>query len=155
MDLTLSFPHISMTLLPVKSPLGPMTLGTSETGQPLQYMGPDYIHPRILKKTADTLAPPLFSLFSDSLSTGVLPASWKEAHVTPIYESGDRYSPASYRPTSLTSIPCKILERLIKKAMLTNLQRNKLISGLQRGFLPGSSCATNLLLYIDSLTYIV
>ena len=87
-----------------------------------------------------------------SLSTGVLPAAWKEAHVTPICKSGDRHSPASYRPISLTSIPCKILERLIKKAILTHLQRNELISDSQHGFLPGRSCTTNLLLYIDSLT---
>ena len=39
---------------------------------PYSAMGPDYIHPRILKEAADTLALPLFSLFSYSLSTGVL-----------------------------------------------------------------------------------
>ena len=119
---------------------------------PYSAMGPDYIHPCILKEAADTLGLPLLSLFSDSLSTGVLPAAWKEAHVTPIYKSGDRHSPASYRPISLTSIPCKILERLIKKAILTHLQRNELISDSQHGFLPGRSCTTNLLLYMDSLT---
>ena len=91
---------------------------------PYSAMGPDYIHPRILKEAADNLALPLFSLFSYSLSTGVLPATWKEAHVTLIYKSGDRHSPASYRPISLISIPCKILERLMKKASLTHLQRN-------------------------------
>ena len=82
---------------------------------PYSAMGPDDIHPRILKEAANVLALPLFSLFTDSLLTGVLPAAWKQAHVTPIYKSGDRHSPASYRPISLTSIPCKILERLIKK----------------------------------------
>ena len=84
--------------------------------------------------------------------SGVPPAAWKEAHVTPIYKSGDRHSPASYRPINLTSIPCKILERLIKKAILTHLQRNELISDLQHGFLPGRSCNTNFWLYMDSLT---
>ena len=119
---------------------------------PYSAMGPDYIHPRILKEAADTMALTPFSLFSDSLSTGVLPAAWKEAHVTLIYKSGDRHSPARYRLISLTSIPCKILERLIKKAILTHLQMNELISDSQHGFLPGRSCTTNLLLYIDSLT---
>ena len=70
-------------------------------------MGPDYIHPRILEEAVDTLALPLFSLFSYSLSTGVLPAAWKEAHVTPIYKYGDRHSLASYHPISLTTIPCR------------------------------------------------
>ena len=39
-------------------------------------MGPDYIHPRIPKEAADTLALPLFSLFSDSPSNGVIQAAW-------------------------------------------------------------------------------
>ena len=115
-------------------------------------MGPDNIHLRILKEAANVLALQLFSLFTDSLLTGVLPAAWKQAHVTPIYKSGDRHSPASYRPISLTSIPCKILERLFKKAILDHLQRNNLISHVQHGFLPGRSCSTNLLLFMDSLT---
>ena len=119
---------------------------------PYSAMGPDYIHPRILKEAADTLALPLLSLFSYSLSTGVLPAAGKEAHVTPIYKSGDRDSYTSYCPISFTSMPCKIVERLIKKAILTHLQRNELISDSQHGFLPGRSCTTNLLLYMDSLT---
>ena len=115
-------------------------------------MGPDYIHPRILKEAADYVALPLFSLFSDSLTTGVLPAAWKEAHVTPAYKSGDHHSPASYRPIRVTSIPIKILERLIKRAILTHLQRNNLFSDSQHGFLPGQFCTANQFLYVDSLT---
>ena len=72
--------------------------------------------------------------------------------MTPIYKSGDRHSPASYRFISLTSIPCKILERLIKKVIVDHLPRNNLISDMQHGFLPGRSCSTNLLLFMDSLT---
>ena len=60
---------------------------------------------RILKEAVDILALPLFSSFTDSLLTGVLPAAWKQAHMAPIYKSGDRHSPTRYRPISLTSIP--------------------------------------------------
>ena len=119
---------------------------------PYSAMGPDYIHPRMPKEAANVLALPLFSLFTDSLLAGVLPAAWKQAHVIPNYKSGDRHSPASYGPISLTSLPCEILERLIKKAILDHLQRNDLISDMQHGFLPGRSCSTNLLLFVDSLT---
>ena len=59
---------------------------------PYSAMGQSYIHPRILKKAADTLVLPLFTLFSNSLSTGALPAACKVAHVIPIYKSSDRYS---------------------------------------------------------------
>ena len=113
---------------------------------PYSVIGPDDIHPRILKEAADILALPLFSLFTDSLLTGVLPAAWKQANVTPIYKS------ASYCPINLTSIPCKILERLSKKLILNHLQGNNLISDMQHGFLPERSCYTNLLPFTDSLT---
>ena len=98
-----------------------VTFGVADVGKllkqvnPYSVMGPDYTHPRILKESADTPALPLFYLFSDSLSTGLLPAAWKEAQLTPIYKSGDLHSPASYRPISLTSIPWKTLERLKRR----------------------------------------
>ena len=119
---------------------------------PFCSMGPDEIHPRILKESAYELAGPFYTLFRQSLNSGSLPHSWKTAHITPIFKSGDRLSPTSYRPISLTSIPCKILERIIKTHMLNHLTRNNLIATEQHGFLPGKSCITNLLLFMDSLT---
>ena len=115
-------------------------------------MGPDGVHPRILKEAASALAPSLFSVYQGSLSTGVLPQCWKEAIVTPIFKKGSRHVPSSYRPISLTSIPCKIFERIIKTAILGHLLRNGLISEAQHGFLPGKSCVTNMLIFMDSLT---
>ena len=78
--------------------------------------------------------------------------SWKEALVTPIFEGRDHHSPVSYRPVSLTSIPCKILERIIRRLILDHLVLNDLVSPNQHGFLPNRSCVTNLLLFMDSLT---
>ncbi|MBM6549284.1 reverse transcriptase family protein [Streptococcus dysgalactiae] len=119
---------------------------------PYSSLGPDKIHPRILKEAATSLAGPLCSVFHASLSQGILPDIWKEAVVTPIFKTGDRHDPKSYRPISLTSIPCKILERLIKRRIMTHLLSNQLISPAQHGFLPGKSCVSNLLILMDSLT---
>ena len=121
-------------------------------GNPFCSMGPDEIHPRILKESACELPGPFYTLFQQSLNSGNIPHSWKMAHITPIFRFGDRLSPTSYRPISLTSTPCKILERIIKTHMLNNLTRNNLIATEQHGFLPGTSCITNLLLFMDSLT---
>ena len=58
-----------------------VTFGVADVGKLLKQVnlysatGPEYIHPCVLKEAADTLALPLFSLFSDSLSTGVLPVA--------------------------------------------------------------------------------
>jgi hypothetical protein len=115
-------------------------------------MGPDNIHPRILKEGASILSSPFYDLFRQTLDGNSLPDVWKTALVTPIYKGGDRRVPGSYRPVSLTSIPCKVLERLIKKGILQHLLLNKLISSTQHGFMPNRSCVTNLLLFMDSLT---
>ncbi|MBM6549301.1 hypothetical protein H7673_10610 [Streptococcus dysgalactiae subsp. equisimilis] len=122
------------------------------TLNPHSSLGPDGIHPRILKEAVTSLVGPLCNLFHASLNQGVLPNIWKEAVVTPIFKTGDRHDPKSYRPISLTSIPCKILERLIKRRIMAHLLSNKLISSAQHGFLPGKSCVSNLLILMDSLT---
>ena len=115
-------------------------------------MGPDNVHPRILKEAADALAPALTTLFRKCIEDGQIPTVWREATITPIYKKGSRHSPSSYRPISLTSIPCKIFERVIKEKMLQHLQSNNLVSRSQHGFLPGRSCITNMLTLMDSLT---
>ena len=51
-------------------------------------------------------------IYDASLTQGKLPEKWKEAYVTPIHKSGSRTLPNNYRPISLTSIPCKMLEHI-------------------------------------------
>ena len=43
-------------------------------------------------------------IFNKSLKEGVVPNSWKEAEVVPIFKKGKRDDPGNYRPVSLTSI---------------------------------------------------
>ena len=52
-----------------------------------------------------------------SLDNHVLPVDWKTSHITPIHKKGDQSIPGNYRPTALTSIVCKVLERIIFKYM--------------------------------------
>ena len=74
----------------------------------------DQLHPRILYETRDVIAYPLFLIFSKILETGRLPSDWKLAEVTTIYKKGPKYDRSNYRPVSLTSVCCKILESLIR-----------------------------------------
>jgi len=60
-------------------------------------------------------------------------------------KSGLASDPANYRPISLTSVFCKLLERVINRQMIQYLQRHKLLSGQQHGFLTKRSMVTNLL----------
>ena len=117
--------------------------------------GPDNIHPRILKECADELAGPLATLFRNTMELGELPREWKDAHVTPVYKKGLRSSANNYRPISLTSVCCKVLEKLIRDAILDHMLQNKFLSDKQHGFIHGRSCTTQLLKVIDLWTEIL
>ena len=76
-------------------------------------VGPDAIPNLFLKNTASESAKILQIIFKQSLQTGCLPKDWRDANVSPILKKGDRYQTQNYRPVSLTSILCKILEHII------------------------------------------
>jgi hypothetical protein len=52
--------------------------------------GPDGIHPMLLKNCAEELSTPLSLLFKWLYEQGQLPNDWKNAHLTSIYEKGDK-----------------------------------------------------------------
>ena len=88
-------------------------------------IGPDEIHPRILKELVEYISIPLFIIMQKSLSSGVLPCDWKLADVSPIFEKGAKNLAENYRPISLTSIACRILEKIIKNNIMDHLTREK------------------------------
>jgi hypothetical protein len=114
--------------------------------------GPANIHPRILKELRYELVKPLCMLFTKSLHTEKVPQDWKLAIVTPIYKKGAKADPGNYRPVSLTSVPCKVMESVIKDELMLHLNQQNLISDSQHGFIPGRSCATNLLTFQEEVT---
>ena len=61
----------------------------------------------------------------------------------------------NYRPVSLTCIICKVMESLIKDAIVEHLAKSDLIRSSQHGFTAGRSCLTNLLEYMEELTSLV
>jgi hypothetical protein len=117
--------------------------------------GPDRIGPGILFEMRNVIAPVLTTIYNKSLQSGTVPAAWKDANVSPIFKKGSKTAPENYRPVSLTSVSCKVLESLIKDDMLKHLQKHKLIKKSQHGFLPGRSCSTNLLEFLEKATQAV
>jgi hypothetical protein len=86
------------------------------------------------------------------MESGTVPLDWRCANVTPIYKKGPRSDPGNYRPVSLTSVCCKIMESIIRDGLMEHLEKNKLIGSSQHGFLPGKSCSTNLLEFLEKVT---
>ena len=77
---------------------------------PTKATGPDNINPRVLKEVASEIAPSLTLIYRASMKSGIVPKDWKSAHIAPVLEKGERYKPENYRPISLTTIACKLLE---------------------------------------------
>ncbi|KAK4824795.1 hypothetical protein QYF61_019463 [Mycteria americana] len=118
-------------------------------------MGPDEIHPRVLKELADVLTKPLSIIYQQSWLTGEVPADWRLANVTPIYKKGWKEDPGNYRPVSLTSVPGKLMEKIILSAITLHGEDNQGIKPSQHGFRKGRSCLTNVISFYNKVTCLV
>ena len=81
-------------------------------------------------------------MFNLSLKEGVVPFECKDANIIPLFKKGSRNKSENYKPVSLTSVICKLLERLNKDHIVDFLVRHKLLNPSQHGFLKVRSCLT-------------
>ena len=109
--------------------------------------GVEGIPPKLLRKIVEQISTLLAKLFNLSLEEGIVPSEWKEANITPLFKKGSRKKPDNYRPVSLTSVVCKLLETLIRDHMVEFLVKHNLINTSQHGFLKARSCLTNILCF--------
>ena len=143
---------------PVMPPINITTPGVEKLLKDLKVQkapGPDGLTPKVLKECASSIAPILTVIYQKSISTGELPEDWLQANVTPLFKKGNRSEPANYRPVSLTSIPCKLLEHIVHSNIMSHLEDHDFITDKQHGFRRGRSCETQLALTIDDLTRIL
>ena len=112
----------------------------------------DMLHPRVLFETRDMIDYPLYLIYSKSLELGILPSDWKLGEVTAIYKKGPKSDRGNYRPVSLTSVCCKLLESLIRDHIMNYLLENSLLSTKQYGFVKGRSTMLQLLHMVDKWT---
>ena len=103
--------------------------------KPCKAPGPDKIYPRVLKELASEIAEPLYVIFKESLRQSVIPTDWRRANVTPIFKKGSRQSAANYRPVSLTSVVCKLLESIIRGGVTEHLNKYSLLKKGQHDFI--------------------
>ena len=66
--------------------------------------------------------------------------------------SGTKTKAENYRPISLTSVPGKLLEKLVRDEIVSHMETNNLFSTAQHGFIKGRSCSTQLLELMEELT---
>ena len=111
--------------------------------QPKKSCSPDDIPSWLLKECADEITPILQIIFT--LNTHTLPQDWLTPNITPVFKRGDRSKPSNYRPISLTSICCKMMEHIVFSFIMNHSDCNSIISSSNMGlyFRPHHTCETN------------
>ena len=119
---------------------------------PTKAQGPDGLPAKVLKELHNEISVPLSILFQNSVDQGKIPNEWKKAEVIALFKKGSKTDPGNYRPVSLTCITCKVLEKIIRDAIVKHFTQNKLYSECQHGFRTKRSCITQLLEAMEYFT---
>lgn len=82
---------------------------------------------RILRKMAGVTAKPLSMLLERSWQSGEVPSYWKRVNIVRIFKKGRKEDPEIYRPVSLTSVPWKVMEKILPEAMLRHMKDRAVI----------------------------
>ena len=102
--------------------------------------GPDEVHNKMLQNLSEEGKVFLLELLNKVFLEGDFPDEWRLAHVIPILKDGkDPLDPGSYRPISLTSCICKLLEKILANRINWFLDKTKLIDKAQNGSRKGRS----------------
>lgn len=103
--------------------------------QKLKKGGVDKIDAKTLKTIVTLIAKPLAHIFNICIEKSIWPDILKIAEVIPIYKSGNKKDMGNYRPISLISNIAKIFEKIIHKRILNFVNKCKILSPRQFGFI--------------------
>ena len=104
--------------------------------------GPDNMPPEVYKYLArDTSAfAHLKTLFNGILTSGTIPAAWRDASIWMIFKAGDEHDPANYRPITLTNVSYRLFMSIIAARLGAHLERFGVITNAQSGFRARRGC---------------
>ena len=96
---------------------------------------PECIHPKLIKVTKSALKKyNRLNYFYKVFGGRKHPNNLEKANVTAIFIKGGKCKAEIYRPISLTSVTGKLIERLVRNAIVEHMTTNNLFSESQHGF---------------------
>ena len=118
---------------------------------PSKALGPDELHPRVLKELATELGPVFAHLFQQSIGLGEIPKEWSLANICLYFKKSDRSLVSNYCPVSLTCVPCKLPKHIVCSNIMTHFDEYicKFLSDRQHALRKGHSCETQLTTVIN------
>lgn len=82
------------------------------------------------------------TIFRQSLETGLFPMDWQTTNIASVFKKKDGNKAKNYRPVSLTSVTCNLLEHIIYRHLLTHFEKHHILTSRKYGFRPGYSSET-------------
>ncbi|GFV00716.1 probable RNA-directed DNA polymerase from transposon BS [Trichonephila clavipes] len=113
--------------------------------------GPEGIHGLMIHHLGLSGRQRFLDIINCSWNKGQLPRDWRRATVIPIKKCGKTDgTPESFRPIAITSIACKIMEKMVLRRLTFHLHSHNLLPEEQYGFREGH-CTTDLLYFCQRI----
>ena len=107
-----------------------------------------------VQETSNEITEAMTLLIKTSLTQSDIPDPWRLVLISLLFKGGkkDRNKAENYRPVSLMSISCKLLEHiLLHSNIMKHLENNNILRDLQHGFRKHQSCETKLIKTVNNL----
>ena len=143
-DVVTEMPDVVVTSSDVKRAISSLKNSVSRT--------PENIPAIFVKRTEDSLLYPLTVLFNHTIASGKVPNLWKEALIVPIHKKGRKDDPSNYRQLSMTSVFCRLQEKIIHGKISSHLSYNHILNEAQHGFIAKRSTLSQQIEMLDKLT---
>jgi len=97
--------------------------------------GPDKFPAKVFKEISQTASTWFVFIFQQSFDLNVVPSDWSKALISAVFKKENKSDPPNYRPISLTSICCKVMNTLslaIHVWLNTYLVKQMIVSSIKK-----------------------